>query len=125
MVSKQRPHFFGYVPCTDAHPLSLSGTTVASADIIGIDLGTTNSCVAISEVRERLFASAAGILSSFSHAISLTTRFDPISQGKNVRVLENSEGARTTPSIIAYLEDGQRIVGQAAKRQVRLCFESP
>jgi molecular chaperone DnaK len=52
----------------------------------GIDLGTTNSCVALME-------------------------------GKNVRVLENSEGARTTPSIVAYLEDGTRLVGQAAKRQ--------
>jgi len=38
-------------------------------------------------------------------------------EGKNVRVLENSEGARTTPSIVAYLEDGSRLVGQAAKRQ--------
>jgi molecular chaperone DnaK (HSP70) len=34
-------------------------------------------------------------------------------------VIENAEGARTTPSIVAYLDDGQRIVGQAAKRQVR------
>ena len=56
--------------------------------IIGIDLGTTNSCVALME-------------------------------GKNVRVLENAEGARTTPSIVAYLEDGTRLVGAAAKRQVR------
>lgn len=39
-------------------------------------------------------------------------------QGKNVRVIENAEGARTTPSIVALLEDGQRLVGQAAKRQV-------
>jgi hypothetical protein len=52
-------------------------------------------------------------LAHLTHFFSL-----PHLQGKNVRVLENSEGARTTPSIVAYLEDGQRIVGQAAKRQV-------
>ncbi|URJ25197.1 molecular chaperone DnaK [Candidatus Blochmannia ocreatus (nom. nud.)] len=54
--------------------------------IIGIDLGTTNSCVAIIE-------------------------------GNNPRVLENSEGDRTTPSIIAYTQDGEILVGQPAKRQ--------
>ncbi len=54
--------------------------------IIGIDLGTTNSCVAIIE-------------------------------GGQSRVIENSEGARTTPSIIAYLEDGEILVGAPAKRQ--------
>src|SRR6186713_3055156 len=54
--------------------------------IIGIDLGTTNSCVAIME-------------------------------GNNVKVIENSEGARTTPSIIAYQEDGEILVGASAKRQ--------
>lgn len=55
--------------------------------IIGIDLGTTNSCVAVME--------AAG----------------------SVRVIENAEGNRTTPSIVAYLEDDQVVVGQPAKRQ--------
>jgi molecular chaperone DnaK len=54
--------------------------------IIGIDLGTTNSCVAIME-------------------------------GKDPRVVENAEGARTTPSIIAFTKDGERLVGQPAKRQ--------
>jgi molecular chaperone DnaK len=54
--------------------------------IIGIDLGTTNSCVAIME-------------------------------GNTTRVIENSEGARTTPSVVAYLEDGEILVGAAAKRQ--------
>jgi len=54
--------------------------------IIGIDLGTTNSCVAIME-------------------------------GNNTKVIENSEGARTTPSIIAYQEDGEILVGAPAKRQ--------
>jgi molecular chaperone DnaK len=54
--------------------------------VIGIDLGTTNSCVAVME-------------------------------GKDVRVIENSEGARTTPSMVAFTESGERLVGQSAKRQ--------
>jgi molecular chaperone DnaK len=54
--------------------------------VIGIDLGTTNSCVAIME-------------------------------GKDVRVIENSEGARTTPSMVAFSDNGERLVGQSAKRQ--------
>jgi len=54
--------------------------------VIGIDLGTTNSCVAIME-------------------------------GKTAHVIENAEGARTTPSMVAFTEDGERLVGQAAKRQ--------
>jgi molecular chaperone DnaK len=56
------------------------------AKVIGIDLGTTNSCVAVLE-------------------------------GKDAKVIENSEGARTTPSIVAFAENGERLVGQAAKRQ--------
>ena len=56
------------------------------AKIIGIDLGTTNSCVAIME-------------------------------GNTTQVIENSEGARTTPSIVAYQEDGEILVGASAKRQ--------
>ncbi len=54
--------------------------------IIGIDLGTTNSCVAIMD-------------------------------GKNPKVIENAEGVRTTPSVVAILDDGERLVGQPAKRQ--------
>ncbi|MEM6677532.1 MAG: molecular chaperone DnaK, partial [Pseudomonadota bacterium] len=54
--------------------------------IIGIDLGTTNSCVAIMD-------------------------------GSTARVIENAEGARTTPSMVAFTEDGERLVGQPAKRQ--------
>src|SRR6202162_3885495 len=54
--------------------------------VIGIDLGTTNSCVAVME-------------------------------GKSAKVIENSEGARTTPSMVAFTEGGERLVGQSAKRQ--------
>ena len=54
--------------------------------VIGIDLGTTNSCVAIME-------------------------------GKETRVIENAEGARTTPSMVAFAKNGERLVGQCAKRQ--------
>ncbi|PWW00478.1 molecular chaperone DnaK [Hoeflea marina] len=54
--------------------------------VIGIDLGTTNSCVAVMD-------------------------------GKDARVIENAEGARTTPSMVAFNEDGERLVGQPAKRQ--------
>jgi len=54
--------------------------------VIGIDLGTTNSCVAVME-------------------------------GKDARVIENAEGARTTPSMVAFTDSGERLVGQAAKRQ--------
>jgi molecular chaperone DnaK len=56
------------------------------AKVIGIDLGTTNSCVAVMD-------------------------------GKNAKVIENSEGGRTTPSIVAFTDDGERLVGQPAKRQ--------
>src|ERR1700743_3813983 len=56
------------------------------AKVIGIDLGTTNSCVAVME-------------------------------GKAARVIENAEGARTTPSQVAFSEGGERLVGQPAKRQ--------
>lgn len=43
-------------------------------------------------------------------------------EGQEPKVLENAEGMRTTPSIVAFTEDGQRLVGQAAKRQVILLF---
>ena len=54
--------------------------------VIGIDLGTTNSCVAVME-------------------------------GKEPKVIENAEGARTTPSVVAFTEDGERVIGQPARRQ--------
>jgi len=56
------------------------------AKVIGIDLGTTNSCVAVME-------------------------------GTSTKVIENAEGMRTTPSMVAFTEDGERLVGQPAKRQ--------
>ena len=56
------------------------------AKVIGIDLGTTNSCVAVME-------------------------------GNTAKVIENSEGMRTTPSMVAFTQDGERLVGQSAKRQ--------
>ncbi len=54
--------------------------------VIGIDLGTTNSCVAVMD-------------------------------GREPKVLENAEGARTTPSVVAFTEDGERLIGQTARRQ--------
>jgi molecular chaperone DnaK len=62
----------------------LRGRTMGK--VIGIDLGTTNSCVAVME-------------------------------GKTPKVIENAEGMRTTPSIVAFTDDGERLVGQPAKRQ--------
>ena len=67
-------------------------TSVFSSEVrgavCGIDLGTTNSCVAVME-------------------------------GKTPKVIENAEGARTTPSVVAFASDGERLVGAPAKRQVK------
>lgn len=59
---------------------------MAKEVVIGIDLGTTNSCVAILD-------------------------------GKEPKVIQNAEGARTTPSVVAFTEKGEKLVGQPAKRQ--------
>ncbi|GJN89158.1 hypothetical protein Rhopal_002132-T1 [Rhodotorula paludigena] len=64
-----------------------------SGPVVGMDLGTTNSCVALME-------------------------------GKVPRVLENSEGGRTTPSVVAFTKDGERLVGLPAKRQAVVNFEN-
>ena len=60
-----------------------------TGDVIGVDLGTTNSCVSVMD-------------------------------GDAPKVIENAEGARTTPSTVAFTADGERLVGIAAKRQVNL-----
>src|SRR5476651_531292 len=71
-------------PIGPAGSPQLRGRTMGK--VIGIDLGTTNSCVAVME-------------------------------GKTPKVIENAEGMRTTPSIVAFSDDGERLVGQPAKRQ--------
>ena len=64
----------------------LYAAAAAGGEVIGIDLGTTNSCVAVME-------------------------------GKSAKVIENLEGARTTPSVVAFTDKGERLVGIPAKRQ--------
>lgn len=79
-LTKNLSRYSGVVQKKNVRAFSSGG------DIIGIDLGTTNSCVAIMD-------------------------------GKNVRVIENAEGQRTTPSIVAFTEDGEQLCGIPAKRQ--------
>src|SRR3990167_5463151 len=69
-----------------ARPICCKREVSIMGKVIGIDLGTTNSCVAVME-------------------------------GAAPRVIENAEGMRTTPSIVAFTDDGERLVGQPAKRQ--------
>ena len=61
------------------------------AKVVGIDLGTTNSCIAVQE-------------------------------GDQTTIIANSEGMRTTPSVVAFTKDGERLVGQLAKRQAKNGF---
>lgn len=72
--------------CPVKKTFSSSSSSGVKGSVIGIDLGTTNSCVSVME-------------------------------GKTPRVIENSEGARTTASVVAFSKDGELLVGQAAKRQ--------
>lgn len=74
------------VACIEVLSVCAYSSEVKGA-VIGIDLGTTNSCVAIME-------------------------------GKTPKVIENAEGSRTTPSVVAFTKDGERLVGVLAKRQV-------
>lgn len=73
-------------PLKKTNPILKTNPLKNMSKILGIDLGTTNSCMSVMEAGE------------------------PV-------VLENSEGARTTPSVVAFSKDGERLVGQAAKRQ--------
>jgi len=74
--------------CALRNPLQTRSFAGASGKIIGIDLGTTNSCVAVVEV-----------------------------EGQAPKIIENAEGARTTPSVVAFTDDGQKLVGMPARRQ--------
>ena len=83
---KQRPAAAAAWNDTRFASLASFRNYASGAEVIGIDLGTTNSCVAVME-------------------------------GKTAKVIENAEGARTTPSMVAFSDKGERLVGQPAKRQ--------
>ncbi|KAG0067481.1 70-kilodalton heat shock protein, partial [Linnemannia elongata] len=76
----------GWLATTRNPALQRRAYSAIQGPVIGIDLGTTNSCVSVME-------------------------------GKVPRVIENAEGARTTPSVVAFTKEGEMVVGQAAKRQ--------
>ncbi|PON38220.1 Heat shock protein 70 family [Parasponia andersonii] len=83
LTGTAKPSYMGQNWSSLVRPFS---TKPAASDVIGIDLGTTNSCVSVME-------------------------------GKNPKVIENSEGARTTPSVVAFNQKGELLVGTPAKRQ--------
>ncbi|KAF7843052.1 heat shock 70 kDa protein, mitochondrial [Senna tora] len=83
LTGSSKPAHVGQIWTSLSRPFS---SRPAGNDVIGIDLGTTNSCVAVME-------------------------------GKNPKVIENSEGARTTPSVVAFNQKGELLVGVPAKRQ--------
>ena len=128
------PLFVGGV---SSHATRWKSTDVG--DVIGIDLGTTNSCVAIMVSgllgSQSVSQSRANIIwwgkgapprcvenEYMSQRIPITLPPPPqkknyLKEGRNARVIENSEGARTTPSVVAITDDNTRLVGMAAKRQ--------
>ncbi|KEH36461.1 heat shock 70 kDa protein [Medicago truncatula] len=83
LTGNTKPAYVGHNWSSLSRPFS---SRAAGNDVIGIDLGTTNSCVSVME-------------------------------GKNPKVVENSEGARTTPSVVAFTQKGELLVGTPAKRQ--------
>ncbi|XP_077991987.1 stress-70 protein, mitochondrial-like [Glandiceps talaboti] len=83
---KKELWFSNCVECENGAPLRYYSSETVRGAVAGIDLGTTNSCVAVME-------------------------------GKTPKVLENAEGARTTPSVVAFTPDQERLVGMPAKRQ--------
>ncbi|KAL8293450.1 hypothetical protein RQP46_000151 [Phenoliferia psychrophenolica] len=88
-----RPSSLRSLQALSTPSLARFNSSKVSGPVIGIDLGTTNSCVAITE-------------------------------GKIPRVLENAEGGRTTPSVVAFTKDGERLVGLPAKRQAVVNHEN-
>ncbi|KAI6095072.1 Hsp70 protein-domain-containing protein [Pisolithus sp. B1] len=86
IVPCERMHSFTHLQGIPRSSIARNMNSKVSGPVVGIDLGTTNSCVAVME-------------------------------GKQARVIENSEGARTTPSVVAFTKHGERLVGLPAKRQ--------
>ncbi|WVZ24977.1 hypothetical protein V8G54_003521 [Vigna mungo] len=97
LTSGTKTSYLGHKWASLSRPFS---SKPAGNDVIGIDLGTTNSCVAVMEGKARF---------------SLLICLDMFSV--NPKVIENSEGARTTPSVVAFNQKGELLVGTPAKRQ--------
>ena len=90
--------------------------------VIGVDLGTTNSCVAVMEGKAAKVRYAEAKMESCETCMLMLLNllcfksFHPFL----LQVIENAEGARTTPSVVAFGSDGEKLVGMPAKRQVCL-----